>query len=63
VLLLVREHRKQDGRPGGVTEPFRCLGVATDESHEAERIWFGTEWRSRLPLAVTSTIQLGVCCR
>jgi len=46
VLLLVREHRKQDGRPDGVTEPFRCLGFATDESHEGERIWFACEWRS-----------------
>jgi hypothetical protein len=29
VLLFVWEHRKQDGRPGGVTEPFRCLGFAS----------------------------------
>ena len=33
VLLFVREHRKQ----GGVTEPFRCLGFASYESHEWER--------------------------
>ena len=33
-------------RPGGVTEPFVCLGFATYESHEGERIWFVTEWRS-----------------
>jgi hypothetical protein len=33
VLLFVREQRKQ----GGVTEPFRCLGFATYESHEGER--------------------------
>jgi hypothetical protein len=26
VLLFVREHRKQDGRPGAPTEPFVCLG-------------------------------------
>ena len=26
VLLFVREQRKQDGRPGGPTEPFVCLG-------------------------------------
>ena len=35
----VREQRRVDGRPGGVTEPFRCLGFATYESHEGERIW------------------------
>ncbi len=33
----VREQRKQDGRPGGPTEPFVCLGFATYESHEGER--------------------------
>jgi hypothetical protein len=37
VLLFVREQRKQDGRPGGHTEPFVCLGFATYESHEGER--------------------------
>ncbi len=37
VLLFVREHRKQDGRPGAPTEPFVCLGFATYESHEGER--------------------------
>jgi Domain of unknown function (DUF3427) len=37
VLLFVREQRKQDGRAGGVTEPFRCLGFAVYESHEGER--------------------------
>jgi len=26
VLLFMREQRKQDGRPGGPTEPFVCLG-------------------------------------
>ena len=45
MLLLVQEHRKQDGRPGAATEPFRCLGFATDEGHEGERIWCVTEWR------------------
>jgi hypothetical protein len=33
----VREQRRVDGRPGGVTEPFRCQGFATYESHEGER--------------------------
>ena len=42
VLLFVREQRRQ----GTVTEPFVCLGFATYESHEGERIWFVTEWRS-----------------
>ena len=37
VLLFVREQRKQDGRPGGPTEPFVCLGFATYEGHEGER--------------------------
>lgn len=37
VLLFVREHRRQDGRPSGNTEPFRCLGFATYEGHEGER--------------------------
>jgi len=46
VLLFVREQRRVDGRPGGVTEPFRCLGFATDESHEGDRIWLVQEWRS-----------------
>ena len=46
VLRFVREQRRVDGRPGGITEPFRCLGFATYESHEGERIWFVTEWRS-----------------
>jgi hypothetical protein len=46
VLLLVREHRKQAGRPSGVTEPFRCLGFATDESHEGAGILFVQERRS-----------------
>jgi hypothetical protein len=27
MLLFVREQRRVDGRPGGVTEPFRCLGI------------------------------------
>ena len=46
VLLFVREQRWVHGRPGGVTEQFVCLGFATYESHEVERIWFVTEWRS-----------------
>jgi hypothetical protein len=33
----VREHRREGGRAGGVTEPFRCLGFARYESHEEER--------------------------
>lgn len=37
VLLFVREQRRQGGRGGGVTEPFRCLGFATYVSHDGER--------------------------
>ena len=37
VLLFVREQCKRDGRAGGPTEPFVCLGFATYESHEGER--------------------------
>jgi superfamily II DNA or RNA helicase len=37
VLLFVREHRREGGRAGGVTEPFRCLGFVRYESHEGER--------------------------
>jgi hypothetical protein len=40
VLLFVREHRREGGRAGGVTEPFRCLRFARYESHEGERILF-----------------------
>ena len=36
MLLFVREQRQQGGRGGGVSEPFRCLGFATYESHVAE---------------------------
>jgi hypothetical protein len=39
------EQRKQDGRPGAPTEPFVCLGFATYESHEGERILFVHKWR------------------
>ncbi len=46
VLLFVREQRKQDGRPGSPTEPLVCLGFASYEGHEGERIWFVPEWRS-----------------
>ena len=54
VLLFVREHRREGGRAGGVTEPFRCLGFARYESHVAEgfcaavgeRILFVHQWRS-----------------
>jgi hypothetical protein len=37
VLLFVREHRREGVRAGGVTEPFRCLGFVTYESHQGER--------------------------
>lgn len=44
VLLLVREQRREGGRGGGVTEPFRCLGFAHYEGHEGER----PPWRGRV---------------
>jgi hypothetical protein len=37
VLLFVREHRREGGHAGGVTEPFLCLGFARHESREGER--------------------------
>ena len=49
VLLFVREHRREGGRAGGVTEPFRCLGFATYESHEGERP-MAIRWRLELPI-------------
>jgi hypothetical protein len=44
VLLFVREHRREGGRAGGVTEPFRCLGFARYVSHEGERL-MAIRWR------------------
>ena len=52
VLLLVRVaagfcaavHRRQDGRPGDVTESFRCLGFARYAGHEGERL-MAIRWR------------------
>ncbi|MFN7873026.1 MAG: hypothetical protein ACK5QQ_12650 [Cyanobacteriota bacterium] len=38
--LFVREQRQQDGRPDAPTETFVCLGFATYENHESERILF-----------------------
>jgi hypothetical protein len=37
VLLFMREHRREAGRAGAITKPFRCLGFAAYESHEGER--------------------------
>jgi hypothetical protein len=49
VLLFVREHRKESGRAGGITEPFRCLGFATYVSHEGERP-MAIRWRLQRPI-------------
>ena len=49
VLLFVREHRREGGRAGGVTEPFRCLGFARYESHEGERP-MAIRWRLERPI-------------
>ena len=52
MLLLVRVaagfcaavHRRQDGRPSGPIEPFRCLGFARYAGHEGERL-MAIRWR------------------
>jgi hypothetical protein len=49
VLLFVREHRREGGRGGGVTEPFRCLGFARYVSHESERPMV-IRWRLERPI-------------
>ena len=61
VLLLVREHRRQDGRPSGPTEPFRCLGFATYEGHEGERP-MAIRWRleRQIPAAWLPVMGLAV---
>ena len=57
----VREQRKQDGRPGGPTEPFVCLGFATYESHEGERP-MAIRWRleRKIPAAWLTVMALAV---
>ena len=49
VLLFVREHRREGGRAGGVTEPFRCLGFVRYVSHEGERP-MAIRWRLQRPI-------------
>jgi len=49
VLLFVREHRKEGGRSGGITEPFRCLGFARYGGHEGERP-MAIRWRLEVPI-------------
>jgi hypothetical protein len=49
VLLFVREHRREGGRAGGITEPFRCLGFAAYEGHEGERP-MAIRWRLERPI-------------
>jgi hypothetical protein len=49
VLLFVREHRREGGRAGGVTEPFRCLGFVRYESHQGERP-MAIRWRLERPI-------------
>ncbi len=49
MLLFVREHRKEGGRSGAVTEPFRCLGFAAYVSHEGERP-MAIRWRLEQPI-------------
>ncbi|QEY31436.1 DUF3427 domain-containing protein [Synechococcus sp. RSCCF101] len=61
VLLFVREHRKLDGRAGGVTQPFRCLGFARYETHEGERP-MAIRWRleREIPAAWLPAMSLAV---
>ena len=61
VLLFVREQRRQDGRAGGVTEPFRCLGFATYDGHEGERP-MAIRWRleQEIPAAWLPVMALAV---
>jgi hypothetical protein len=61
VLLFVREQRKQDGRAGGPTEPFVCLGFARYESHEGERP-MAIRWRleREIPAAWLPVMALAV---
>ena len=61
VLLFVREQRKQDGRSGGPTEPFVCLGFASYESHEGERP-MAIRWRleRQIPAAWLPVMALAV---
>ena len=57
VLLVVHEaggfhatgHRREGGRAGGVTEPFRCLRFARYESHQGERP-MAIRWRLERPI-------------
>ncbi|MGC5196482.1 DUF3427 domain-containing protein, partial [Aphanothece microscopica] len=49
VVLFVREHRREGGRAGGVTEPFRCLGFVGYVSHEGERP-MAIRWRLERPI-------------
>ena len=58
MLLFVREHRREGGRAGGVTEPFRCLGFARYESHEGERP-MAIRWRLERPIPA---VWLPGCC-
>jgi hypothetical protein len=61
VLLFVREHRKQDGRPGAPTEPFVRLGFASYERHEGERP-MAIRWRleREIPAAWLPVMALAV---
>jgi len=61
VLLFVREQRKQDGRAGGPTEPFVCLGFASYESHEGE-LPMAIRWRleREIPAAWLPVMALAV---
>ena len=48
VLLFVREHRREGGRAGGVTEPFRCLGLSAPRATRGRPM--AIRWRLERPI-------------
>jgi hypothetical protein len=48
VLLFVREHRREGGRAGGVTESFGVWGLPATKAMKGRGRWrFGGGWRGR----------------
>ena len=63
VLRFVREQRRVDGRPGGVTEPFRCLGVChlREPRGGADLVCHRVAIRWRLERAIPAAWLHGCC--
>jgi hypothetical protein len=60
-MLFVREHRKESGCAGVITEPFWCLGFAVYEGHEGERSMAIRWWLERaIPAAWLPLMALAV---